>query len=656
MLPALCIGRASKGLISLTAQTNDVPMLEWVTRVGLATALLVVVAYAYRFGDHSRWRSALTGRFIYGVPWGTVVTVGIVVCFYVFAQTGLENPSEPVTVPFVSWSYLYPTGVLAAPIAHGSVQHIASNVAATILLGPVVEYAWGHYPPRRRRDGTASGRGVTDGGTKPAGTARRVLARPWIRAVVVFPATILLVGFLTAAFSIGPGLGFSGAVFALVGFAVIRYPLTAVVAVVATGALVTVFDAFVEPVVRAGIETQPPAPPAWAGIGFYAHMLGFLIGVVAAIVLLRRSGHTPPTERVLLATFLVGLVQSLWLIVGGGFEEFVLYRGAGVSLVAVLTVVATLGATGSTRGLPRPLSVLPRAPTRRQLATVWVIVISLGTTLSVAVAVRGAETVWLAATASVLAGAVLVLPAVAPLAPDRLITSPVSRRTAALATIVVGAVVMMLVGIPSGLVTVSDTQPSASESVDIAEYTVAYQEHATPAQETLLPTGADRAERDGITGVTLVSERREIWTVAVREERLAHDGNATVHVGGVGWREPIDVDRTGWELTGNGTVYAVDLTVDGETTRSFRSDPARASIRIDTREVSIAPTADGFDLRVHDGGDVVGETPLPDVGETASAGGLEVRTQEVNGIARVVVDADGVSAMVAEREQHGSAD
>ncbi|PSQ43344.1 hypothetical protein BRD14_03240, partial [Halobacteriales archaeon SW_5_68_122] len=226
-----------------------------------------------------------------------------VVGFYLFGQGGLEHWETPIIYPFVTWSYFYPTGLLTAGIAHGSPGHIVGNMTGTLAFAPIVEYAWGHYPPsarnRDRLGGPTAGSGV--------------LGRPAVRALVVFPAVLLIAAFVTSAFAAGPGLGFSGAVFAIAGFAVITYPMTTVVAVVAASAVGTVYTALTEPIVRATLESGGPSLPAWTGIAFQAHLLGFLLGVVAGSLLLRRRGRRPALDRVFFGTFLLGTVQALWL-------------------------------------------------------------------------------------------------------------------------------------------------------------------------------------------------------------------------------------------------------------------------------------------------------------------------------------------------------
>ncbi|MFC7007046.1 hypothetical protein [Halalkalicoccus salilacus] len=114
----------------------------------LVLTVVVALGFVWYYGGRGRWRSSLEARLVYGVPWGTVVTVAIVVSFYLLVQGGVRHWSRPLALPFVSWSYLYPTGLLTAGIAHASPEHLISNVIGTLTLAPIAEYAWGHYPPR----------------------------------------------------------------------------------------------------------------------------------------------------------------------------------------------------------------------------------------------------------------------------------------------------------------------------------------------------------------------------------------------------------------------------------------------------------------------------------------------------------------------------
>ena len=616
-------------------------MVATPTRVGLVAALVFALGVVWYYEGRGRWRARLSDRFLFGVPWGTLVTVAAVVGFYLFGQGGLKHWETPIIYPFVTWSYFYPTGLLTAGIAHGSPGHIVGNMTGTLAFAPIVEYAWGHYPPsarnRDRLGGPTAGSGV--------------LGRPAVRALVVFPAVLLVAAFVTSAFAAGPGLGFSGAVFAIAGFAVITYPMTTVVAVVAASAVGTVYTALTEPIVRATLESGGPSLPAWTGIAFQAHLLGFLLGVVAGSLLLRRRGRRPALDRVFFGTFLLGTVQALWLLVSTDGETFVLYRGAGVALVAVLSVLVAAAAGASGRPLPRPLSALPRAPSRRRLGVVWLVLVAGGVLGGGAWAAVEGELDGVGIVGLVFAWVLLSVPALPPLLPDAIAASPVTRRRTAAAAVAIAAVLVAAPAIPVGLVVVDGPGVPGSESVEVRDYRVAYGENVTVGQDRLVEIG-NGTDSVNVSGVILTSPNRQLWTPAVREEGLAFAGNETVVVGGMGWRETLEANRTGWEVVGNDSAYAVDLTHDGETTRSYRSPPARADVRVNGRAFAVAPTTDGFELRVLENGSVVDSTPVPGTNESATAGGVALENRVVDGAERIVIVADDTEVQVAARETY----
>ncbi|WP_254864079.1 rhomboid family intramembrane serine protease [Halovivax gelatinilyticus] len=601
-------------------------MVFSLTRLALAVAFVVGLAFVVSIADTKRWRTRLERRLLYGVPWGTALTVAILVAFFLFVQRGLWNPDDPLTVAFVSWSYFYPTGMATAGIAHGSTAHLASNATATIVFGALAEYAWGHYPD----------------GDRDRSSLR---SNPWVRALVAVPLVLFAVAFLTAFFSLGPGLGFSGAVYALIGFTVVVTPRLAIGAVVATSALSVLVDAVSNPIVREGIETGAPEPPGWAGVGFHAHLLGFLVGIVLAIALLRRRDRLPRPSAVFAAVALVGLVQSVWLLVwSGGDDVYTLYRGAGVIFLIALSILVTIAVAGSERPIPRPLSVLPWAPSRRALAAAWFGVLTLVTLLFLATAifVDGAGFV----VAVLLVGyGLLVLPALPPLLPERVASGPIGRRRAAFTGLVAFTVVVALVGVPYGLTLVGDDVPG-SGGVDVGDFTVTYEENAT-IDRTLLafPESETETTHDG---VLVVSDDRELFTVAERAERLEHDRTATVVVGGLGWYESVDVERTGWDVLGNETAYAVDLTHDGETTRSFTSEPATADATIDDHTISIVPTDESFEIRLDANGSTIGAVPVPDAGEDERIESFEFRTQSENNTVKLYATLAGTTVQLAE--------
>ncbi len=564
--------------------------------VALLVTIVATVGFLWAVAGRGRWRSAVDDRLLYGIPWGTAITIAVIVAFYLLLQDGVRTWSEPLTLPFISWSYLYPTGLLTSGFAHSSPAHLSSNMVATLVFAPIAEYAWGHYPPSRWR---SSGRSSAVDRRRNSGG---LLARPWLRALVIFPGMLLASALVTAVFSLGPGLGFSGAVFAIIGFAVISQPLSSIVAVAVTGAVQVLFGAVSEPVVVATTDPGPPGPPSWAGVGFQAHMLGFLLGVIVAIGVLWYRRSRPATERVFLATFVVGLAQTLWLIAWPrGDDTFVRYQAVGVIVVCLLTILITVAATGGR----------PAWWTRR----------SRSVASSVQSLSSGARVV----------GIVCLVG----------LTALVALPSLFVGLTVVGA----------------DTVPN-SDGVEIEDYTVTYAQNATSGQAFIdLPFEPDdetdaNTTAGGQSGVIVVNDQRQLWTVETPDEVLEYDGNSSVTVGGLGWQERLTVERTGWEVLGNESAYAVDIEHDGEQTRVFATDPIAANAAIDGATVAVDATDDGFELQVSREGSTVDETLVPDRNETATAGGLEFERQSAGDTDRLIASATDTEVQIAERETY----
>lgn len=600
---------------------GDVPVS--VTQVLVVASLAIAIAYVWAVDGRGRWRSLAARRLLYGVPWGTAVTVLVVLAFYLFVQGGLWHWSEPLVLPFVSWSYFYGTGTLTAGIAHGSPGHLVSNLTATLALGPIAEYAWGHYADggsgNHGSDGGAAER-AADGGSSDAGSpggdgadaddaldseewsdppgvgddgGPNWITNPWLRAVVAFPAALFGVSFLTSALSMVPSLGFSGAVFAIAGFAVVTYPFASIVGILGGSALGTVYRALSEPVVRGTIETGPPQPPVWAGIAVQAHALGFLIGVLLGLALLYVTDRRPVPARIFLATLLFGMVQGLWLVVVPGAEDvFLLYRGVGVVVLLIVTVLVTAAVAGVED---------------IELASQW---------------------------------------------------RP-SGRAVRIGAVVVLVLLTALVALPgpfgSMFVVGADAAPN-DDGLTAGDYTVTYAENAT--SERQFPGNV--TDEESLTelersGVIVVSDDREIWTVGVRDDVLAHDGNATVVVGGVGWRETVEVDRVGWDVAGAETVYAVDLSIGDERTRAFGSEPVAADARIDGHELTVSPGEEAFRVVVERDGTRLGDAAVPEPGESTTVGDLRIGTAERAGTEYVFAETDDARVPIAERETYDGA-
>jgi membrane associated rhomboid family serine protease len=295
--------------------------------VGYA-AIVAVAGAAFAVLSVGEGRTAfrqVRSRLLFGLPVGTLVVVGIVVGFYLFVQFGARDLGSPLVVPFVSWSYLYPLGVLTAPFAHAGLGHVTGNVIATLALAPLAEYAFSHFPTDRSDSAFSSWR-----------------TNPYVRGFVLFPLGVLGVSFLTGIFSWGATIGFSGVVYAFAGFALIRYPLATVLAVTARESISMLWTVFNDPIVFASASPSYGSP-WWAGIAVQGHLFGFLIGALLAAALVAKRGNRPSAIRIWLGTFLLTSSLSLWAVWWyGQTAEYVLFRALGVLLVGALAVLFTV--------------------------------------------------------------------------------------------------------------------------------------------------------------------------------------------------------------------------------------------------------------------------------------------------------------------------
>jgi membrane associated rhomboid family serine protease len=309
------------------------PWLPAVEQVAIPVALLLSLLLVWRLDrPRGRWGQRLRSRFLLGVPWGTLVSVTFVLAVYLFVQDGWNHWYNPVTLPFSSWSYLYPVGWLVGPFAHVGPGHLIGNLTTTLAVAPLAEYFFSHFPTER--------------GENPFFSWTN---NPWVRAFVVFPAVVLLVGLATSLFSWGPIIGFSGVAFAFVGFALVRYPLLTVVAVSAQGVVRTVYHAMQNPVV-VGSASSSFGPPWWFGIAVQGHVLGLLLGVLLGVAVLYRRREQTDALRVWTGAVVLGISTTLWALWWyRGESSYVLYRGLGVVFVIALAALTTVAATADRR-------------------------------------------------------------------------------------------------------------------------------------------------------------------------------------------------------------------------------------------------------------------------------------------------------------------
>lgn len=269
-------------------------------------------------------------RWLLGIPWGTLITVGLVWAVYHLIQGG--GTGHPAVIPFTARSYLDPVGWLFAGFAHAGRGHLLGNLLGTVVYGSVAEWCWGHYP--RRRGAVSFG---------------RFRDAPPVRALVLGPAVVVALGLTTALFAWGSVIGFSGVVFALVGILLVQRPLLAVLAVIGREAVGLFYRALTRPTITS-TPGESFTSPWWAETAVQGHLLGLLLGVTIGAALLRARGDRPDPRRLWVGTLLTGAGLGLWAVwwYGPG-ESFVLYRAAGLAFLLVLAGFVTVAMRAATR-------------------------------------------------------------------------------------------------------------------------------------------------------------------------------------------------------------------------------------------------------------------------------------------------------------------
>jgi len=490
-----------------------------------------------------RWGSTVRKRLVMGVPWGTLIAVLGVASFYLFVQDGLANPTAPVEIPFRAYSYFYPLGILTAGFAHSGLGHVAGNLLATLVFGSLAEYAWSHIPHRRGSSSFSSAR-----------------TNPFVR-IAVWPCAVAVTAVTTSAFGLGPVIGFSGVLFAFVGFSLVRFPIATLVAALSARIVTQLYSALRVPEVqRSAAETF--SRPWWAGIAVQGHALGLLIGVVAGTALLYHRDVRPTPEHVWLAALAFTVDRGLWaLYLPEGSETYRLFRALGMAAVFVLAAIIAGGAAAT------PRTLLPSIDLSRREAAFGLVFATLVAVSAVAV--------------------------------------PLNLYT---------------VEDPSAGVEDADAIEIEDYTVIYAEDV-----ENRFVSAVAVPGAKNRTEgRVESSGLIVISERRNVWWEEVSAARLESTGAATVRVGGLTWNEDIRATRTAWDVTGGNATYHVRLGVaaDGDRPVVFRADPVRADAVVDGRNVSIAPVGDRFEIAVSRGGDRLDTAGIPAENGTVTAGGL----------------------------------
>ncbi|GAB7017547.1 rhomboid family intramembrane serine protease [Halostagnicola bangensis] len=609
-----------------------------------ATIIVSIVAIRWVHEPERRWRDVLRSRFVLGVPWGTVIVLAFVLAVYLFVQDGISDFSDPVSIPYRAWSYYYPLGMASASFTHASSGHLLSNFFGALVVAPIAEYAWGHYP--NGRDEYSN-----DRNKHPNWREERSMASMWtnprIRAFVIFPLAVVAIGLVTSLFALGPVIGFSGIVFAFAGFAIVRYPIHTIVAILGGQTiLLTTYRALLTPVGVYIAEPSPAMAPSWANVAIQGHALGFFIGFILGAILLHRRNYRPNALRLWIAILIFGFAQGLWQIYWFGDQNiYYLFQGPGIAIVTALALVVTLAVTASERPLvpTRVREGFTRSSTAsREIRTNA----TIDRILEIGASSRDKTRDNLERVDAINRGSY---------PRDSGAFSALSGRQAAFLVIILVVAAISGPALPVNLFVISGETETADNSITVEDYTIEYVEGEENELVGVIDIGAFGQDTTvESNGVIVSSEERHIWQETVTAHQLEFSGEETVSVGGPGWRETVHVERTGWVPTGNDPVYQIWLSEsDAEKQLAFTADESMADVQIDDRTVTIGTENEEFVLEVeltNDDGETVKSTAVavPDDSETTQADGIEFVLED-GGIYAI---ADGTIVQVAEKEEY----
>jgi hypothetical protein len=185
-------------------------------------------------------------------------------------------------------------------------------------------------------------------------------------------------------------------------------------------------------------------------------------------------------------------------------------------------------------------------------------------------------------------------------------------------------------------------------SVEVRDYTVFYSENVTDRLVSAVDLPGLNTEIR-TSGVIVVSDEREVFWTAHGKRELAFGGERRVRLGGLGWRETVVVNRTGWTAAGGEAAYRISLGErGGEPTVAYLSPDATAEPRIGGRNVSVRPTGERFYLIVTSGNVTLDYAAMPRVNESVTAGGLTFERID----RRVFAVDNGTRVRVATRETY----
>lgn len=189
--------------------------------------------------------------------------------------------------------------------------------------------------------------------------------------------------------------------------------------------------------------------------------------------------------------------------------------------------------------------------------------------------------------------------------------------------LVVALGALCLSSVPSNVATIGPADVPEG-GIEVRDYVVAYEENVRNAYVDSIPVPASASQNVTGSGVVVASADRELWITAVQRGRLGLDGRANIVLGGLGWRETVRVNRTGWRVVGNDSVYRVTLAHDGIRQTAFTSSPSTVDGTLSGRNVTLRPVEGGFDVSVRQNGTTLATGAIPANGSSVRLGGLTV--------------------------------
>jgi len=214
---------------------------------------------------------------------------------------------------------------------------------------------------------------------------------------------------------------------------------------------------------------------------------------------------------------------------------------------------------------------------------------------------------------------------------SRLPRVDLSVRRSAVAAVLVALLVLSVAGVVFNVGSVTAGE-EAENGLEIRDYTVTYAENVPNQYLAGAPSPLGVGPQPvNVSGVIVLSEKRDAWEVVASRGRLTSEGRVEVVVGGVSWRQRLVVSRTEWEFIDGNVTYNVFAFGEGQDpVELFRAPPANTSTVVDNKTFSIEP-AEGFrnyTLTVQRGGEQIGSALVPENNETVEIAGLRFEREE----------------------------